>query len=419
MLILSLKFFLPLNLSELTDDILQLGWAFGAIVYCIATFRLKKMKKSSALLVILAWPFMAVQAQDQGADYSTQVEAFRQSFAEKSIGPVQAYISPKLQFGPLPVQNTKAILTNIFAQFPKLNSMDIKEQESGKALIAFDFEQLGTGESYIHFDDQAKIAKIDFLDRIIEQQIEAQKASQKGAKAPTPGQLAEQFMPKAVSFKSKDGLKISGQLYEVGKDKPVILLCHQAGYNKYEYADIAPKLNQLGYNCLAIDQRSGGEFADHQNATFNEAAEQGIQNIDFVDAQQDMEAAVDFLYKKYKKPVTVWGSSYSSSLALFIAAEHEKVKAALAFSPGNYFGKARPPLAEVLPKLDKPFFITSSKAEAGEIKKHLKGVALSGSSVHFVPESDGFHGSKALWTGQEGAEEYWEAVKEFLEKIYK
>ena len=38
---------------------------------------------------------------------------------------------------------------------------------------------------------------------------------------------------------------------------PVLVLFHQAGWSRGEYREIAPKLNELGYICLAIDQRSG------------------------------------------------------------------------------------------------------------------------------------------------------------------
>jgi hypothetical protein len=43
------------------------------------------------------------------------------------------------------------------------------------------------------------------------------------------------------------------------KSQPYILLSHQAGSNRAEYAPIAPRLVKPGFNCLAIDQRSGGE----------------------------------------------------------------------------------------------------------------------------------------------------------------
>ncbi|MFK7952303.1 MAG: alpha/beta hydrolase [Ekhidna sp.] len=218
-----------------------------------------------------------------------------------------------------------------------------------------------------------------------------------------------------VIFESKDGLPISGHLYSIDDQSPVILLCHQAGYNKHEYADIAPRLNALGYNCLAIDQRSGGSFADEENSTFENAKAKGL-STEYVDAEQDMVAALEYLEKRYNQKVILWGSSYSSALSLHIG-NNKNVKAIISFSPGDYFGEQKENLSEVIPALDKPFFITSSKAESVRLKEIIGDMKLSNSQVHFIPKNDGFHGSKALWVGQDGADEYWDALKQFLEAV--
>ena len=206
-------------------------------------------------------------------------------------------------------------------------------------------------------------------------------------------------------------------MYEIDPDKPVILLAHQGGYNKYEYADIAPRLNEMGFNALAIDQRSGGSFADKQNKTYSRAAQNGIENIQFADAAQDIESAIEYLADKYQQKIIVWGSSYSSSLALHVAENNENVKAVISFSPGDYFGEAFPSLKTVLPKISQPFLVTSSREEADALKGLLSDVNQSNMQLQFIPESDGFHGSRALWIDQEGAEEYWAAVRSFLEEI--
>ena len=75
-----------------------------------------------------------------------------------------------------------------------------------------------------------------------------------------------------------DSLTISANLYETGKENPVIVLCHQANYNKFEYAGIAEVLNEKGFNCLAIDQRYGGPIANQQNETALEASKKRAPN---------------------------------------------------------------------------------------------------------------------------------------------
>ena len=227
---------------------------------------------------------------------------------------------------------------------------------------------------------------------------------------------AQNKAAKTVDFPSKDGIVISAHIYETDKDAPVVLLCHQARYNKYEYTDIAPKLNARGFNCVAIDQRSGGELRNHENITHNNAVKQH-KPTEYLDAEQDILAAIDYVYKKYKKPVILWGSSYSSTLALYIASENDKIAAVISFSPGNYFAGKKGSLIDKLENFSKPMFVTSSKKEAPGITKLLQKMQLNSQQVQFIPSGEGYHGSKALWEGQKGGEEYWNAIDDFLLKI--
>ena len=137
-----------------------------------------------------------------------------------------------------------------------------------------------------------------------------------------------------------------------------------------------------------------------------------------IDAKADIKTAIDFLSKKYNQDIILWGSSYSSSLALLEGMANDKVKAIIAFSPGDYFGDAAPSLSTAFAKADKPFLVTSSKEEAGTLTALIGSTKLDDKQqFQFIPESDGFHGSRALWTGQKGAEEYWNAITSFLNEI--
>lgn len=349
-------------------------------------------------------------------DYSKQINAFKQSFVEKNTEKLNPYLSSVLKFDPIPVANTPAIIANIVKQLPKLNSLIIVESDTGKVKVKYDFEALGVSESYIHFDNIGKITRIEFIENLIKQQMAQQQKIKESVQLPTLDELAKEHSPTKVEFPSIDGLIVNGNLYEVGNDKPVILLCHQAGYNRIEYADIAPKLNELGYNCMAIDQRSGGEFAEKSNETFLRAKKDELAT-DYLDAQQDIEAAINYLNKKFNKKIIVWGSSYSSSLVLFESLQNENVKASISFSPGDYFGNKKQSLKVIFSELKKPFFITSSKQEATILSALVDVNELKENQIQFVPQSNRFHGSKALWNGQKGAEEYWIAVTEFLKLL--
>ena len=229
-----------------------------------------------------------------------------------------------------------------------------------------------------------------------------------------PAKLKE--IPEKITFPSKDGLTIHANLYHKDQKSQVILFCHQARFNKFEYTGIAKKLHEKGFNCVAIDQRSGGGIVEEINETNEEALKKKLP-VDFLDAKQDIEAAIDYVSKKYDQPIILWGSSCSSALSLYIGCENPNVKAIIAFSPGNYFDKELGALIPRLQKCEKPFFITSSKEEVTETKQMLADVKLKPLQIQFIPDSDGFHGSRALWRSSTNNEEYWKAIDSFLSQI--
>lgn len=394
---------------------LQITFVLGCIVFIIGgRFSIKKKNSILTLFFLLSISFSNyLSAQN----YGEQIKAFKESFNKKDIGIIQPFLSDSLKFSPLPVQNTIPILTNIVTKLPELNTLKVVSSEKGKVVAKYDFKQLGESESKILFNANGKITKIEFVENLIKQEIEQQRKMQSSIQAPQPDKIEFKYSKKSIEFPSKDGLIISADLYEVDPNKPFILLCHQAGYNKYEYADIAPRLNKMGFNALAIDQRSGGSFADIQNETYNRAIQNGDDEIVFTDVTQDIESAINYLSDKYQQKVIVWGSSYSSALVLHIAETNKNVKAIISFSPGDYFGDHLPSLKKVFPKIEQPFLVTSSKAESKELKELLSNLEQNNLQLQYIPNSEGFHGSRALWVGQKGADEYWGALENFLDVI--
>ncbi|MCG8577110.1 MAG: hypothetical protein MI810_19670 [Flavobacteriales bacterium] len=239
--------------------------------------------------------------------------------------------------------------------------------------------------------------------------------SQKGADS-TSTKIIEKN-PKAVEFESLDGLIISGNMYRTEqKVRGQILLCHQARFSKFEYEGIAQRLNEMGFNCLAIDQRSGGPIANQVNETNLRAKEQGL-GVEYLDARQDIKAAIDYLASETEDAIILWGSSYSSTLALYEAYENEKVKAVVSFSPGNYFADTLGSLVPLMAEFEKPMFLTSGNWEAGQVSEIIEGKELNSNQVQFIPEAQGHHGSRALWAEQDGGEEYWTALEEWLDQF--
>jgi dienelactone hydrolase len=218
---------------------------------------------------------------------------------------------------------------------------------------------------------------------------------------------------KKITFPSKDGLPITADFYSVNSSKPMILLCHQAGYSRGEYKDTALKLYKLGYTCLAIDQRSGNEVNSVINETSLEAKKRNLPTT-YLDAKQDIEAAIDFLYKKNSnKPIILVGSSYSATLVLLIGQNSNKVIMIAAFSPGEYYKTIN--VKETIKNIDKPVFVTSSKKESDALTELISEINPK-YVTQYIPKEDGIHGSKALWESTKGNENYWKAFLTFLQK---
>lgn len=89
-----------------------------------------------------------------------------------------------------------------------------------------------------------------------------------------------------VTLMASDGVKVFADFYPAdSKSRLYILLFHQAGSNRAEYASIAPRLVKLGFNCLAIDQRSGGDLWGQQNETVRRLG----RSAEYTDAIKDLE----------------------------------------------------------------------------------------------------------------------------------
>ena len=216
--------------------------------------------------------------------------------------------------------------------------------------------------------------------------------------------------PTPVTLQAHDGVSISGLVYEARGPKGIILLFHQAGSSKAEYASIAPRLGGAGYTALAIDQRSGGSLFGP-----NETASRLNGSASYEDAKPDLVAALDWAAARHL-PVVLWGSSYSAALVFEVAAEHaNQVGAVIAFSPGEYLGKSGA-VARASAQVHVPIYVTSA-SDADEISAARKILAASPatSKTQFVPKF-GVHGSSTLIEARDpkGAAENWDHVLAFL-----
>lgn len=227
--------------------------------------------------------------------------------------------------------------------------------------------------------------------------------------------FTEAFSQEKVSFYTSDSLKITADLYLNDYQLPFIILLHQSGSSRGEYATIAPKLMNFGYNCLAVDLRSGDKFNYIENESASRAKEQHVP-AKFIDARKDIDAAILFVRKYNRKPVVLFGSSYSASLALIVANESREVKAVVAFSPGEYFNPEMQ-VKEKVKGLNKPVFAASSEIEYKYIVELLSEVADTAKIIYKPSKGRGVHGAKALLEESDGSRECWFQLTWFFGKL--
>jgi len=222
-----------------------------------------------------------------------------------------------------------------------------------------------------------------------------------------------------IVFESSDGLKVTADLYVTNpENSPFIILFHQARWSRGEYQEIAPKLSKLGYNSMAVDQRSGGEVNGVINETHQRAVKQNLPT-EYTDAEPDMNSAIDYVKTKFGKAskLIIWGSSYSSALVLKIAGERKDIDGSLSFAPGEYFSnKGKDYVTKNAINITKPAFITSAKNEKNNWWDIYNKIPSTQKS-YFLPNESGQHGSRELWEKFPEHKSYWKAVTEFLKTI--
>ncbi len=222
-----------------------------------------------------------------------------------------------------------------------------------------------------------------------------------------------------ITFSGDDGLLITADRYITDKTTttPLILLFHQAGSSRGEYLEIAPRLNRMGFNCIAVDLRSGEYARGIDNQTSIRAGNMGLATH-YSDALPDVIASLRYARSQYPhSKLIAWGSSYSAALVLKTAGDHpDLVDAIMAFSPGEYFahlGQSKTWIQDSAKKIRQPVFITSSKDESDSWQNIYAAIPAE-HKTGFIPTTAGRHGSRALWHKYKDSESYWQAVSRFF-----
>ena len=118
---------------------------------------------------------------------------------------------------------------------------------------------------------------------------------------------------KELHIKSFDNTDLYGTFIENKKSKYVLILCH--GYRSTKERDVYASMSNYydwGYSILAIDERGCGKSSG-KHITF------GYKE------SKDINAWVDYIYKKYKKEVILGGVSLGASSILMVNNKHVKL----------------------------------------------------------------------------------------------
>ena len=217
-----------------------------------------------------------------------------------------------------------------------------------------------------------------------------------------------------LTFLASDGLEISADLYMYDSGAPYIILLHQENSSRGEYREIAPRLQRMGFNCLAVDLRNGRESNFVQNETSALAQRNNISST-LLDCEKDILAAIEYLGKTaVRNRFVIFGSAFSASLAMKVANQNWRISAVLAFSPGEYF----PPLSvnNWLIDFNQLLYVTSTKREQPYVAEIIKDISTQ-FITQYQPSGDGVRGAPALWSDNPEASDLWMSLLLFMNKV--
>ena len=168
-----------------------------------------------------------------------------------------------------------------------------------------------------------------------------------GARRPK-SEWAEEREELTLTFETVDGITVTADLYRIHTEAPCVVMFHRDDSSRGEYQMIAPLLNDIGFNCLAVDLRLGWESNGVLNSTYAGAVAQWRYVDAFLDGESfanavpdvmiDMMTAVLYAQDELKaETVVIMGSGYSATLALALASVYpDIIDGVMAFSPSDF-----------------------------------------------------------------------------------
>ena len=233
-------------------------------------------------------------------------------------------------------------------------------------------------------------------------------------------ETSAQVRTEQLTLLAADSVSVFATLHEpaAAGQHPLIMLFHQGGGSgEAEYAPIWPRLVEDGYAVIISDQRRGGDRFGEPNRTVNAL---GHNDTPYCDVYPDLEAVLKWAVGtgRYDQ-IVAWGSSYSATLVLRLAAEHpEAIDGVLSFSPASggpmtcspvdYAAEVPVPVAVFRPEREAAIESVAADLESFRAQGHTVFVSVPGS-----------HGSSMLVERRAGGptDRTWEVVQAHLKRI--
>jgi pimeloyl-ACP methyl ester carboxylesterase len=222
-----------------------------------------------------------------------------------------------------------------------------------------------------------------------------------------------------VSWPARDGRTVYASWYgAVGPSKGIIMALHQAGSNgRAEYEPIIPRLNEGGWDVVAVDLRQGGDRFGEENRTAGEDGDTG----DYCSAESDILGGIPYIRAvRADIPLVLFGSSYSATLALRAAAvHHNDVSGVIAFSPAAGGPMADCPGVEATEGLLASILAIrpAGEMELESSRQQFQRLRDLGHQTYVA--DPGVHGASTLVEERVGGdvEPTWTVVEEFLRDV--
>lgn len=218
----------------------------------------------------------------------------------------------------------------------------------------------------------------------------------------------------AVDFYSSDSLLITANHYLSRPEDPYILFFHQEHSSRGEYDSIAERFVKMRYNCLAVDLRVGDNYGYVNNRTAPRARKMKLSSRHGI--EKDIHAAITFAGEMSDEKVILLGSSLSATLALKVASENERVKAVMAFSPGEYL-RPRHSLKRIFKKLSIPVYLACNPVEYPYLLEAIDGIEEGTVTLFEPPENTTERASGMLRRSNPSYDEYWFSVLIFIKSL--